>query len=480
MKLKTLLNCDSELEINYLSEDSNDIKPQTLFFALKGAHFDAHQLIDEAISKGAVAIIHTEAIENKQAGIYYQQVEDINQEMALISAKFFGNPSHDIKLLAITGTNGKTTIAWLLKEALNKVSSCGYIGTIAVEYGTKVFHNHYTTPKSIELNYYFKEMVEAGIEYCALEVSSHALTLKRSYGLSFRYAIMTNLTFEHINFHGSMAKYQAAKRILFENLSETNIAILNKDDGTYEDFASHTKAKVISYGIENKADVMAKDIILKKDGTVFTLKMFDRETVVETNLVALFNVYNLLPVIIVLHCEGYELNTIVSLVRKLSFPTGRVQTFAYGQNFNVIVDYAHTPDGFTKIFEYAQTITKNKIIAVFGSAGGDRDREKRPILGQIADQYCDQIILTLEDPRHEKVSDINKMIKAGITTAKVFEIEDRTAAISCALTNAQPGDTVLILAKADDDYNAIGNEHIFYEGDINIVKRLLNKIETGS
>ncbi|MDR1782096.1 MAG: UDP-N-acetylmuramoyl-L-alanyl-D-glutamate--2,6-diaminopimelate ligase [Bacilli bacterium] len=477
MKLSNLIDCDSDLDILYLSEDSCDIKDNTLFFALKGANFDAHTIIDEVIKKGAICIVHTDDIFNKQEGIYYYQVKDINKEMALISAKFYDNPSSKLNLIGVTGTNGKTTIGWVLKELLNQLSSCGYIGTIDVEYGDKVFHNHYTTPKSLELNKYFNDMVNDNINYCALEVSSHALALKRSYGLLFKYAIMTNLTFEHVNFHGSMGKYQEAKRILFENLNSDNIAILNKDDATYQDYAENTNAKVISYGINNDADVMAKDIKLSKDGTSFTLKIFDSEVLIETNMVALFNVYNLLPVLIVLYCEGFAFEDVRPLLKNIKFPTGRVQSIDYGQSFNVIVDYAHTPDGFEKVFEYAKAIAKKRIIAIFGSAGGDRDREKRPVLGEIADKYCDLIILTLEDPRTEKVSDINNMIKKGISNTEVIEIEDRPSAIKYALKHANKDDTVLVLAKADDDYNAIGNDYVYYEGDINIVTRILKEMQ---
>ncbi|MEG0284298.1 MAG: UDP-N-acetylmuramoyl-L-alanyl-D-glutamate--2,6-diaminopimelate ligase, partial [Erysipelotrichales bacterium] len=473
MKINKLINVDSQIEIDYLSEDNRDIKENTMFFCLKGANFDGHQAIEQVVKQGAKAIVHSDDIENKIDGIIYHKVDDVLLSMASIATKFYNNPGDTLNMIGITGTNGKTTTAWLLYDILNKLSSCGYIGTIAIEFNNKEYHNLYTTPKPIELNYYLAEMVEDKVKYCALEVSSHALVQHRAACIDMKYGIMTNLTFEHVNFHGSMEEYALAKGILFENLSSEAHAILNIDDITYDDYAKKTDAKVFSYGVNQKADMNAKDIVIEPNKTSFTLVVDNKEYNVETNLVAMFNVYNLMACLSVLYLEGYDMNDIIPLLDKLTYPQGRMEDIDEGQDFKVIVDYAHTPDGFEKVFEYAQTIVSNRVISVFGSAGGDRDREKRPILGELAEKYSDCILLTQEDNRTESVESVARSIASGIKNKSYEIIEKREQAIIDAIDMAQSGDVILILGKANDKYNVVGNEPIPYEGDIDLSRRLL-------
>lgn len=478
MKLGDLVAGLGDVEITHLSENNHDIVPGTLFFCLKGAFFDAHSVVDEVIDAGAVAIVYTDELATKRPGIVYYRVEDILAEMASISTAFFHHPSESLRLIGVTGTNGKTTIAWVFRDLLDRLASCGYIGTIDIEYAGQTYKNHFTTPKPIELNYHLARMVEDGVDYCALEISSHALTLKRTLGMTFAYAIMTNLTFEHVNFHGSMEAYAQAKRLLFENLDSDAVAILNADDDTCADFAAHTSARVVTYGIHNPADVMARDIHIRPEGTSFTLSIFGREIPIQTNLVGEFNVSNLLPVLAVLDMEGYDPATIAELLATIVTPKGRMDRINEGQDFEVIVDYAHTPDGFDKVFQYAQQMATGPIVAVFGSAGGDRDREKRPVLGQIASRYADRIILTMEDPRTEKVCDINAAIRSGMEPGPdIVEIELREEAIEHALRTAEPGAMVLVLAKADDRYNVVGNEDMAYDGDLDVTRQVLRQMK---
>lgn len=479
MKLNKLIDVDSDIEIDYISENTNDIKANTLFFALRGEHFDSHRALDEVIAKGAKAIVHTQFITKKQEGIIYYQVEDINETMAMVASIFFDRPSSMMNLIGVTGTNGKSTITWLLYQLLDRLDSCGYIGTIAIEYGDKVIKNHYTTPKSIELNYHLRKMVDAKIRNCAMEVSSHALTLKRAKFLNFKYAIMTNLTYEHINFHGSMEAYLEAKKALFEDISSNSYAILNVDDEiSYKNYLGITKAYVITYGIENQADVMAKKIKLHENGLEFILDLRGKEYQVSSNLIAKFNVYNLLAVLAVLEQMGYQLNKVIPMLADLDKPEGRMENIILGQDFQVIVDFAHTPDGMEQVLQYAQTLAQKnngRIISVFGSAGGDRDASKRPDFGKIASQYANKIILTQDDNRTESVTDIANDIKKGITIDDVTIIEDRSEAIAKALEVAQPHDVVLILGKANDKYQYVGSEQVPYEGDKDVVTRLIKE-----
>lgn len=476
-KLKELYDIDSEVEIAYLSENSQEIKPNTLFFALKGATFDGHSVVDQVISDGAVAIVHTDELNNYQEGIVYLKVDDINLAMAQIASKFFNQPSTKFKLTGVTGTNGKTTIAWLLHTILNQLSSSAYIGTIGIEYANKVLTNHFTTPKSIELNAILNDMVEADIDYVNLEVSSHALEQKRSYGLDFDYAIMTNFSSDHENFHGGKENYKKAKQILFDNLKPEAYALLNIDDETYEQYKEATKAQVISYGTSQQADVRAHNIVIKNDSTEFDLILLDEIHHIKTNLVAMFNVYNLLPVLTILHLEGFDMSEISYLLTKLTFPQGRMESIIAGQDYDVIVDYAHTPDGFEKVFEYAKSIKKGRIISVFGSAGGDRNKEKRPVLGSIAAKYSDVIVLTQEDARDESVIDICNDIKQGINeSVETITIEKRKDAVEYVINNAKKDDLILILAKANDKYNVVANNQDEpYEGDIDLSLRLIKE-----
>lgn len=473
--LKELLPIDSDLIIDYLSDNSQDIKENTMFFALEGANFDGHQAVDEVIKKGAKVIVHSKPL-NYQEGIIYYHSAEVETLMGEVAARFFDFPSRDLNLIGITGTNGKTTIAWLLNDLLNKLHSpSGYIGTIGIEYNHHQYHNLFTTPKAIELEYHLSNMVKQGVKNCTLEISSHSLIMHRVDQLDIDFAIMSNLTFEHVNFHGSMSEYQKAKRILFEHLQANQFAILNSDDDTYQDYKDRCIARVYTYGVENKADFQAKDIKLGKNKTSFTLVYQNEEYHIKTNLSALFNVYNLLACIAVLVLKEYPLKKIIPLLEHLTLPSGRLNIINQGQNFEVIVDYAHTPDGFEKIFEYAKSIAKGKIIAVFSSAGGDRDREKRPILGEVASKYCDRIILTQEDNRNESVRKINKEIAQGIDIADVLFIDNRLEAIENAFENIEDNDVLLILGKGDDDYNVVENGIEPYEGDINIAKRLLKE-----
>lgn len=473
---KELLGLDSDIVIGYLSEDSRDIKPNTLFFCLKGATFDAHKVVADVIAKGATVIVHTDELDSKQEGIIYYKSKDIKADMALVATRYYNEPSHKMNLIGITGTNGKTTIAWLLYYLLNKLSKAGYIGTNGIIYNNQEYHNLFTTPKAIELNYHLAQMVEQDVKYCALEVSSHALAQERTAQLLFKYAIMTNLTFEHVNFHGSMANYQEAKRLLFEQIDNNAYAILNSDDSTCADYQRHTKAKVISYGIMNDADVKASNIQLSKDKTSFDLKFFDQEYSITTNLIAQFNVYNLIAALIVLKLEGYELETIIPYLSAIEYPQGRMEHIDYGQDFDVIVDFAHTPDGLEKVFEYAKAIAKGDIIAVFGSAGGNRDHEKRPVFGKIAARYAKKVILTQDDNREEDVMKINKEIAAGISGVEVIFDEDRLTSVENVIRNAKKDDMIVILGKGNDTYNVGARDILIpYEGDVNIVKRILEE-----
>jgi UDP-N-acetylmuramoyl-L-alanyl-D-glutamate--2,6-diaminopimelate ligase len=475
--LKDLINVNSDIKVAYLSEDSNDIKDNTMFFALKGANFDGHKAIDDVIAKGANVIVFTDDIKNFQDGVYYYKVTDIEETKASIATKFFDQPSHKMKVVGVTGTNGKTTITWLLHKILEKIKKSAYIGTIGIVYNNELYtNNHFTTPKAIQLNALLADLVSHGIDYVNLEVSSHSLASKRSHLIDVDYGVMTNLSSDHENYHGSMENYKKAKQILFEDLRSDAYAILNHDDDTFAEYASASKAKVISYGIENKSDVQAYNIVLNKNSSEFDLKIFNDEYHIKTNLIAKFNIYNLMPVLTILYLEGINLNSILVLLEKLELPSGRMEMIKLGQDFEVIVDYAHTTDGYIKVLDYAKEICKGRIIALLGSVGGDRNHEKRPVIGELMSQQVDLLILTKDNPRDESVFKINSEIKAGITNdVQVVEYEDRAEAVSYAIKNAKKDDVILLLGKGHEKNDVVDGIDVDYEGDLDLAIRLIEE-----
>jgi UDP-N-acetylmuramoyl-L-alanyl-D-glutamate--2,6-diaminopimelate ligase len=455
MNLNQLFNSAPDIRIDSLSVDSRVNSENALFFCLKGMVFDGHQFVEQAISNGAVAIVHSEPLDKVSDQVAYILVDDVLKTLNVIASRFYGNPSAALKVFSVTGTNGKSTSAKLLQYFISDMMPCGYIGTISTEYGNVKEQPFLTTPDVIPLHQTLRKMVDAKMKAVALEVSSHGLEQGRVLSVDFDTAIFTNLTHDHLDFHGNMENYFQAKKKLFTILKKTGLAVVNFDDPFGKRIIATFEGNLVTYGLDHQADFFADNIELYPDRTVFDLFIRnEKKTVkIQTNLVAIFNVYNLLGVIASLVSYGMDLARIVELCKSIPQVDGRMEVISEGQNFNVIVDYAHTPDGFEKIFTYARSITpaKKKVIVVFGSAG-QRDSKKRKVLGELADRYCDMIILTEEDNRSEKVLDICAEISKGISKNNYIIIEDRYDAIRQALEIACKNDTILILGKGDEPY----------------------------
>lgn len=455
MNLSQLFNSAPDIRIDSLSVDSRVKSENALFFCLKGMVFDGHQFVDQAISNGAVAIVHSDPLQKASDKVAYILVDDVLKTLNVIASRFFGNPSVSMKVFGVTGTNGKSTTAKLLQYFINDTLPCGYIGTISTEYGDVKEQPFLTTPDVIPMHHTLKKMMDAGMKAVALEVSSHGLEQGRVLSVDFDVAIFTNLTHDHLDFHGNMENYFQAKKKLFTMLKKTGLAVVNLDDPYGKRIISTFEGNLVTYGLEHDADFFADNIELYPNRTVFDLFIRkEKKTIkIHTNLVAVFNIYNLLGVIAALVSYGLDLSRIVELCKAIPQVDGRMEVINEGQNFNVIIDYAHTPDGFDKIFTYAKSITgpKKKIIVVFGSAG-QRDSKKRRVLGELADKYCDMIVLTEEDNRSERVLDICSEISKGIQRNNYIIIEDRYDAIRQALEIACKNDTVLILGKGDEPY----------------------------
>lgn len=451
MKLSEIFEQAPDLEIAGLTSDSRKVKQGDMYFCLEGLRTDGHTFIDQAIASGAVCIVHKKEIETMEDGIAYIKVNDVNHSLNVIASKFYGYPSRAMKIFGITGTNGKTSVASIIEDTYSHFAPCGYIGTIAIRYGGLSFPPSLTTPDPICIHQTMKQMVDAGMKACALEVSSHGLELGRVQSVDFDIAIFTNLTYDHLDFHGTFDNYFEAKKKLFTNLKKDGIAILNVDDAYYEQLKDATQAKIVTYGIQNHADYRADDIHIGTNGSTFTLYHNEQSYPVETNLVALYNIYNLLAAIAGICESGIALEKILPFISHLQQIEGRMERIDEGQPFTVIVDFAHTPDGLEKVFEYASAITEEgrSIISVFGSAG-KRDTKKRKVFGEIASKYCDMIILTEDDPRDEDPREIANEIKTGIHDTKSIYIENRYDAIRQAIESANVGDAILILGKGDE------------------------------
>ncbi len=480
MSLKYRKQCNELIEhaptmmIETLFTDSRLKVVNGMFFCIQGIMNDGHKFVDMAINNGAVCIVHSDELEMYEEGIFYHKVEDVDDELNRIASIFYNNPSHDLKVYAVTGTNGKTTVTSLIQNILNSKMSTGYIGTINIAYNNKTITAKYTTPEVIDLQKVMADMVNENVKALAIEVSSHSLVQKRVSALEVDTAIFTNLTHEHLDYHGTMEHYFEAKSLLFKDLNEHQTAIINIDDDYGRKLLDLDLDNMITYGIEHEADYQAIDSQYSIDHTTFTLLHDHKTYFVKSNLVAKFNLLNLLAAIAALHQNGMELEDILEAVTHLEQISGRVERINFADKFQVIVDYAHTPDGFESLFKYAKAIVGDKrIISVFGSAG-ERDILKRKVLGEIANEYSDMIILTADDPRHESVQDISDEIAEGIDKNYIV-IENRYDAIYQAIQLANKDDIILVLGKGNDQYMATEAGKEPYMGDVNIVKEILEE-----
>lgn len=476
MILSTLINTDDKRSINALNLDSRKNLPDSMFFCLEGEVSDAHDFADEAIKNGATAIVHRKDL-IKQSGIFYYQVEDVKTAMHKIANKFYHNPSKDLFIYGVTGTNGKTTIMKTVQNILVKLDvKAGYIGTIAIEYLDKKFEPNFTTPDIIELNHTLKDMLDAGVTEVCLEVSSQGLHLRRVEGIDFDMAVYTNLSHEHLDYHKTMENYFKAKEILFDNLKEGAPMIINTDDPYGLRLVNKHRSQAITYGTRDDADYKAIDISLNSSNTEFTLVHKGIHYDVLSNFVAHFNVLNMLAVIAILHQRGFAIESILAQLSNVDQVAGRLSKVDDGQDFDVYVDFAHTPDSMQKVYEFVRSTLDDdgKIITVYGSAG-QRDALKRPIVGQIGSELCDWVILTEDDLHSESLEKINKDMIQGIKKSNYEEIPDREAAITKAIQMATAKDAVVILGKGEERVITRGHDKEAWAGDDAIALKVLKE-----
>ncbi|MDQ0192580.1 UDP-N-acetylmuramoyl-L-alanyl-D-glutamate--2,6-diaminopimelate ligase [Paenibacillus wynnii] len=474
MKVNELSSClaasrlygDGDIEISDIQTDSRLVKSGDLFICLPGHTVDGHEYAPQAAVKGAVAIVCERELDIALPQII---VDDSRFAMSVMSNAFFGSPSSRMRMIGVTGTNGKTTTTYLIERIMQDQNmKTGLIGTIQMRYDGQSYPMSGTTPESLELQRSLQDMASKGVQCCIMEVSSHALEQGRVKGTDFRTAVFTNLTQDHLDYHHTMEEYRSVKGLFFSRLGnvispwkeERKYAVLNADDAASTFFAALTAAEVITYGIDSEANVRASQISITAKGTFFHVDTFKGETDISLRMVGKFNVYNALAAITAALLEDIPLTDIKTSLEAVEGVNGRVESVDAGQDFAVIVDYAHTPDGLENVLRTVQEFATGKVLTVFG-CGGDRDRTKRPLMGKIAAKYSDHVLVTSDNPRTEDPQLILKDIEAGLTEDGISSdryelIADRREAIRKAIEMSSPGDVVLIAGKGHETYQLIG------------------------
>lgn len=474
--------------ISGISYDSRKVQPGYAFVCIEGYQTDGHAYVKAAIDKGAAAIVAQKGVEVPE-GIPLVLVRDSRKALALMGAAFAGYPARKLNMVGVTGTNGKTTTAFLVEEIF-KEAGCktGLIGTIMNKIGDKVLPVTNTTPESLDLQLLLKEMVENAVSHIVMEVSSHALELDRVAGVEFDTAVFTNITQDHLDFHKTMENYLEAKKKLFSNLQPNSAkgrekhGIVNIDDPHAKDIIAAASSQVITYGVEHDCDIRAHHISLQAHGVTFDVSTPRGDITLALHLTGLFNVYNALAAVAVGFVNDIDLEVIKIALEAVKGVPGRLEKVDEGQSFMVFVDYAHTPDGLENIIKAAREFTKGRIITLFG-CGGDRDRTKRPIMGEIAAKLSDYAVLTSDNPRTEDPLMILSQVETGVRRAagpdKYSVIPDRREAIKYAIGMAKPGDVVLIAGKGHETYQLVQDKVLHFD-DREVAREVLQALKNGA
>lgn len=469
------VNGDQNAEISGIAYDSRRVKPGDLFVCIKGFKVDGHEFISQAIGQGAAAVIVEKEVEDVKVPMI--KVKNSRRALALISAAFFSNPSSKFKLIGVTGTNGKTTTTYLIKTILEQGGSkVGLIGTNQNMIGDKVLPAERTTPESLELQQLFSDMVKEKVDYVVMEVSSHSLELNRVDGCNFEIGIFTNITQDHLDFHVTMENYLKAKTTLFKRCKK---GIINIDDSSSEYILNNGTCEMITFGIDKEADIHAKDIEISEKGVKFDVDTPYGSKFIELGIPGRFSVYNALGSIGACLALGISLEQIQQGLKQAKGVPGRAQIVETGKDFTVLIDYAHTPDGLENILNTVNGFAKGRVVTLFG-CGGDRDKTKRPIMGEIAGKLSDFCIITSDNPRTEDPLQILNHIEEGIkkTDCSYVVIENRFEAIKYALENAKKDDVIVLAGKGHETYQILKDRVIHFD-EKEIVESILREAGNG-
>ena len=464
MKLAELLEnvnilvctADTESDITGVSYNSKLTQPGDIFIAIKGLTVDGHKYIPMALEKGAAAVVCSTVPEEN---VPYILTDDCRKALALISGNFYGKAYSEMKMIGITGTSGKTTSSYLIKHILEKKlgAKVGLVGTNGNMIGDELIHTEMTTPESLELHELFRRMADAGCTHVVMEVSSHSLEMERVAGIHYDVAEYTNLSQDHLDLHGTMENYAKAKKKLF---SQCSAACLNMDDKWFDFMSEGESCKIFSFSAEkNDADLVAKDIRMSASGVRFAAVSGNELALVRLSIPGLFSVHNALGAISVCMALGVSLADCAQALEDAKGVKGRVELVPTDGDYSIIIDYSHKPDALENVLKTLRPVTKGRLITLFG-CGGDRDRAKRPIMGAIAADNSDFVIVTSDNPRTEEPEEIIREIVAGMKNKRTPKkvICDRIEAIHWAIDNVRPGDVILLAGKGHEDYQIVGHE----------------------
>ncbi|MEP3373619.1 MAG: UDP-N-acetylmuramoyl-L-alanyl-D-glutamate--2,6-diaminopimelate ligase [Maribacter dokdonensis] len=473
----TAVSGTTTCDIASVQFDSREVQKSDAFVAIKGTITDGHKYIDAVVKAGARAIICEELPATMVDDVTYVQVESGNQALALMASNYYGSPSKNLKLVGVTGTNGKTTVSSLLYQLFKKAGyKVGLLSTIKIMVDDTEFPTKHTTPDALVINKHLKLMNDAGVEYCFMEVSSHGIHQKRTEGLAFAGAIFTNLSHDHLDYHKTFAEYRDTKKILFDQLPKTAFALTNLDDKNGLVMLQNTKARKATYALKNYADYRAQILENQFDGQL--LKINDNE--LWSKLIGHFNAYNMLAIYATADLLGMDQLETLRLISELENVDGRFQYYISKNRITAIVDYAHTPDALKNVLETINTLrTGNENVITVVGCGGDRDRSKRPVMGNIATEMSNKVIFTSDNPRTESPTEIITEMEAGVepqNVKKMLSIENREQAIKTACQLAADNDIILVAGKGHETYQETNGVRVEFD-DFKIVKELLSSLD---
>ena len=472
----TAVSGSTNVMVNTLCFDSRKVGLDDVFVAIKGTLTDGHRFIGKAINSGAISIVCEKMPGQLINGVTYVEVDNGNKALAIMASNYYGNPSKNLKLIGITGTNGKTTISSLLYQLFKNAGfKVGLISTIKIMVDDKEYVTSHTTPDVLTINKYLDLMNAEGVEFCFMEVSSHGIHQKRTEGLVFEGAIFTNLTHDHLDYHKTFAEYRDTKKILFDNLSKKAFALSNVDDKNGLVMLQNTKARKYTYALKSYADYKAHILENQFEGQL--LKIEDDE--LWTKLIGHFNAYNVLAIYATADLLGLEKLETLRLISELENVDGRFQYYISKEKITAIVDYAHTPDALKNVLETINALrTGNENVITVVGCGGDRDKSKRPVMGNIASQMSNKAIFTSDNPRTESPAVIIEEMEAGVepqNVKKILSIENREQAIKVACQLASANDIILVAGKGHETYQETNGERVDFD-DFKIVTYLLESL----
>ena len=487
MKLKQLIKSIGINKINFndfevegISCNSNNVRDGFVFVAIKGNRQDGNEFIDEAIGNGAKIIItdnaKTKESKNKNVPAFIK-VKDARKALGKLASAFYDNPSSEVKVAGITGTNGKTTVTYLMEAILNEARiSCAVLGTINYRFGGKILTSKNTTPGPLELQSMLSDMRKHGVTYAVMEVSSHALDQARTLGIDFSSCIFTNLTQDHLDYHKTLENYFKSKARLFKDIGKNSFAVINNDDKYAARLKKICRARIITYGLKSNSAIYAKNIVFDCAQTVFSVVAQGSEFDIDSNLIGEHNVYNILAAVAWAKESGIGTKVIQKAISAFRLVPGRLERVNFKGDFKIFVDYAHTEDALKNIIRSLRPLCKKRIIVVFG-CGGERDKGKRPKMGKVVSELSDYSIITTDNPRSEDPGQIIKDICKGIRKNNFSVVLDREQAIKKSISMAKAGDVVLVAGKGHENYQIIKNKHTRFD-DREIVKKCLKSINS--